>query len=90
MSIRTDLAIECIDFARETLPQGGSVPLAWSENGMTVITAVEIREEEAANRFGKPVGHYVTIETSGFEAVPLQILRHEVEADRRTDQNVSS
>ncbi|WP_077532680.1 GPR endopeptidase [Massiliimalia massiliensis] len=66
MSIRTDLAIECIDFAGETLPQG-IITNEKNENGMT-ITAVEIKEEEAANRIGKPVGHYVTIETDGFEA----------------------
>ncbi len=39
MSIRTDLAIECIDFAKEALPTGGSLPLARNENGIMTNTA---------------------------------------------------
>ncbi|MBS7174578.1 GPR endopeptidase [Massiliimalia timonensis] len=70
MSIRTDLAIECIDFAKEALPKGVHTT-RMEENGITVNT-VEIRDEEAAEQLSKPVGRYVTIETSGFEAVSAQ------------------
>ncbi|OXS62528.1 GPR endopeptidase [Cohnella sp. CIP 111063] len=62
--IRTDLALE----AKEIASQGHEtpdIPGLWSEtaseDGITV-TRMEIQNDQAAQRIGKMVGHYVTLE----------------------------
>jgi len=66
-SIRTDLALE----AKEIAAQGQEtpdIPGLWSEaeskDGITV-TRMEIKDNQAAQRIGKMVGHYVTLEVPG-------------------------
>ncbi|MFB9280093.1 GPR endopeptidase [Cohnella cellulosilytica] len=66
-NIRTDLALEAKELASED--HGASeIPGLWSEtdssDGVTV-TRMEIQNEEAAQRIGKMVGHYVTLEVPG-------------------------
>lgn len=59
MAIRTDLAIECREmFAGEI---SGVESRAHDSDGITV-THVKITTQEGAERIGKPVGNYVTIE----------------------------
>ncbi|WP_080840566.1 GPR endopeptidase [Cohnella massiliensis] len=61
--VRTDLALEAREAAQTD--ENGSIPGVTSEtnkeNGITV-TRMHIQNEEGANRIGKMVGHYVTLE----------------------------
>jgi len=63
-NIRTDLALE----AKEIATQGEgapAIPGLWSEtetNEGITVTRMEIKDDQAANRIGKMVGHYVTLE----------------------------
>lgn len=61
MEGRTDLALE----AAQAVQGASRLPGVWSEereeDGVKV-TAVEIRDEEAAKAVGKPMGRYVTLE----------------------------
>lgn len=65
---RTDLAIERLDFAAETLPEG--VFRKDVQKGSTKITRVEIKEGSAAEILGKEIGTYITIEPTQFKSVP--------------------
>lgn len=77
MAIRTDLAVEAVEFAGENLPQG--VLQQVKEQGSIKITRVEVKEEAAAQSLGKPAGIYTTIEVASFEHT-AQNLSEEVEA----------
>lgn len=65
LAVRTDLAIECLDFAREQLPQGVRQE-NFETHGLTV-NRVTVESEEASQLLGKPVGEYLTVETSDFK-----------------------
>lgn len=66
MTSRTDLAVECLDFAKEIMPKGIEKSVE-TKNGLNVIR-VKVTDEESANIIGKPIGEYITIDTSDFKA----------------------
>ena len=63
-NIRTDLAVECLTDTGPSLPQG--VRRDTETIGQTPVTRVVIETEQAAQAIGKPVGKYVTVETTPF------------------------
>lgn len=63
MLIRSDLAIESLDFATQTLPKGITHTIE-SDFGLS-INIVEV-QEEGLSSIDKPQGTYITIETSNF------------------------
>ena len=65
MSIRTDLAVEAVEFAGEQMPEG--VVRSEEERNGVKITRVEVVDETAAQQVGKPIGKYVTVSVSSFE-----------------------
>ncbi len=65
MSSRTDLAVECLDFATEIMPKGVEKTVE-TKNGMNVIR-VKITDAQSAEVIGKPIGEYITIDTSDFK-----------------------
>ncbi|MEG0691524.1 MAG: GPR endopeptidase [Oscillospiraceae bacterium] len=76
MSNRTDLAVECLDFATEMMPKGVEKTVE-TKNGLNV-TRVKITDEQSARVIGKPIGEYITIDTSDFKA-PSDGFNNEVE-----------
>ena len=76
MSNRTDLAVECLDFATEMMPKGVKKTVE-TKNGLT-ITRVHISDENAATTIGKPMGEYITIDTSDFKS-PAAAFDNEIE-----------
>lgn len=69
MGARTDLAIESLDFAQETLPAG--IKQHNEEVGDITITTVEISDDASGEQLGKPAGTYITIEPTNFKTVPM-------------------
>ncbi len=65
MGVRTDLAVETLDFAKELSPEGVEKK-AFEKDGVEV-TQVKIVSETGARLTGKPVGEYLTVETSDFK-----------------------
>ena len=63
-NIRTDLAVECLTETGSSLPPG--VHRDTETIGQTPVTRVVIETEQAAQTIGKPVGKYVTVETTPF------------------------
>lgn len=63
-NIRTDLAVECLTETGPSLPPG--VRRDTETIGQTPVTRVVIETEQAAQTIGKPVGKYVTVETTPF------------------------
>ncbi len=63
MSIRSDLAIESLNFATQTLPKGITHTIE-SDNGLS-INIVDVLEEGIYS-INKPQGTYITIETNNF------------------------
>lgn len=59
MEIRTDLALECREMFADEI--SGVESTTRDDDGITV-THVNIKTDEGANRIGKPIGSYVTIE----------------------------
>ena len=62
-SPRTDLALEAcerLDINEDSAVEG--VMVKTRENGGTIITSVEIINEEGARVCGKPIGKYITVE----------------------------
>lgn len=59
MKIRTDLALECREMFAEEI--SGVESTSHDDDGITV-THVNIKTDEGANRIGKPIGSYITIE----------------------------
>ena len=53
MSIRTDLAVEAVEFAGEQMPEG--VVRSEEERNGVKITRVEVVDETAAQQVGKPI-----------------------------------
>lgn len=66
MSIRTDLAIEQIDFATEITPEGVKKEVI-SLNEIEV-TKISITNSNASKNLSKPIGDYVTIQVSSFNS----------------------
>ncbi len=68
MGIRTDLAVERLELAGESLPKGAKRE---EENlkGVTLVT-VHVTDEEAARKLGKPEGRYLTVECAPFRKAP--------------------
>ena len=64
MAFRTDLAMECCDTLKDSLP-GGICRSSYTFDEICVET-VEITEDEAAQALGKPKGKYITITTPHF------------------------
>ena len=60
--VRTDLAVEALELGEET--DGAALPgmrhRAFERCGIPV-TEVEILDNDAAQRLGKPIGHYLTL-----------------------------
>lgn len=79
MSIRTDLAVEGLDFAEQTMPLGikGVERSSEVKNGLK-ITRVKITSEDAGRAIGKGVGEYITVETSDFK-LPTADFNGEIE-----------
>lgn len=65
MSIRTDLAVEAVEFAGEQVPEG--VVRSEEERNGVKITRVEVVDEASARQIGKPIGKYVTVSVPSFE-----------------------
>lgn len=63
-NIRTDLAVECLTDTGPSLPSG--VRRDTETIGQTPVTRVFIETEEAAQTIGKPIGKYITVETTPF------------------------
>lgn len=79
MAIRTDLAIECREMFAEEI--SGVESQAHDSDGITV-THVKIKTQEGADRIGKPIGNYVTIEID-------EMLRDSEEVEERGSKAVS-
>ncbi len=60
---RTDLAVECIE--SENIEMHGILHHSENVNGIQ-ITRVNIQTDNAAKNLGKPIGKYVTVETTPF------------------------
>lgn len=67
MGIRTDLALERIDFSVEKLPIG--VKQSRHKKGALSVTIIDVENDVGAQSVGKPMGRYITIETKGFQTV---------------------
>lgn len=65
MQARTDLAVERLDFAREITPEGIEKEI-FEKNGLEV-TRVRVVTDTGARLIGKPVGEYITVDTSDFK-----------------------
>lgn len=63
MSIRSDLAIESLDFAREKLPKGITHTI---ENDNGLLISIVTVEKEGSSYINKAEGIYITIETNNF------------------------
>lgn len=63
-NIRTDLAVECLSETGPSLPQG--VRRENETIGQTLVTRVTIETPQGASSIGKPMGQYVTVETTPF------------------------
>ena len=68
MPVRTDLAVETLDFSRECPPQGVSKEV-FRQDGLEV-TRVRVEDEHGVAVTGKPVGDYLTVDTSDFKSAP--------------------
>ena len=66
MQPRTDLALECLDFAKDITPNGVSKE-TFTQDGVEA-TRVRIETEEGARLIGKPIGEYLTMETADFKS----------------------
>lgn len=64
MTIRTDLAMEAYEMLTEAAEELAGVGVKKEQRGDTQITRVEIETKDAAEKMGKPVGNYITIEIS--------------------------
>ena len=68
MSIRTDLAVECIDPESRTLPKG--IKRKLRKSSVCSITEIIVTDEMAGLRIGKTCGRYITVETDRLSAHP--------------------
>lgn len=65
MSIRTDLAVEALDFAAEITPKG--VKKTEEQKEGVTITKVDIETDEGSAVIGKPKGKYITVALTAFK-----------------------
>lgn len=68
MSIRTDLAVECVDSDAQRLPKG--IKRRIRKSSVCTITEIIVSDEMAGIRLGKPKGRYITVETDRLSAHP--------------------
>ncbi|MGG7176537.1 GPR endopeptidase [Clostridium paraputrificum] len=69
INVRTDLAIEARDmYKEENKEEAQGVVVEEFEDEGTLVTTVRITNEEGANKVGKPVGNYITLEIPEFTA----------------------
>lgn len=66
MNFRTDLAIEIKENIAPNLPEG--VQFHEGKKGEITVSKIEITNEEASSRMGKPVGTYITVTVPPFSA----------------------
>lgn len=66
MNFRTDLAIESTEYYGENMPEGVGTKQYTIHN--TVVTAVDIANEQGAKKLGKPIGRYITADVSAFSS----------------------
>ena len=64
MNSRTDLALECMDFAGEVSLQG--LKHRRFTQGQLACEEVTVSSPQAAERMGKPVGRYLTADPAPF------------------------
>ena len=64
MNSRTDLALECMDFAGDTSLQG--LEHRRFTQGQLACEEVTVSSSQAAERIGKPVGRYLTADPAPF------------------------
>ena len=64
MNIRTDLAMEAYELLTETADEIAGLGVKKEQINDAEITRVEVKTEDAAQKLGKPVGNYVTVEIS--------------------------
>lgn len=69
MSIYTDLAME----SRELNPELPGVMEQTEEGEGVSISRIEVETEEAAQKLGKPVGHYITLDAPELTNRPLDL-----------------
>ena len=65
-NIRTDLALEAAQLCDKSFNIEGADIKEKNIDGV-IVTDVKIKTEFAAERIGKPVGEYITIEASGIK-----------------------
>ena len=68
MSVRTDLAVECIDPESGSLPKG--ITRKIRKSPACTITEIIIEDDSAGMKIGKSRGKYITIETDRLSAHP--------------------
>ncbi len=68
MSVRTDLAVECVDAGSRSLPKG--IKRKIRKSSVCTITEIIVEDELAGLRIGKTKGRYITIETDRLSAHP--------------------
>ena len=76
MQPRTDLALECLDFAKDITPNGVSKE-TFTQDGVEA-TRVRIETEEGARLIGKPIGEYLTMETADFKSASADFEKEDV------------
>lgn len=63
INVRTDLAIESRDFYKEQNKSDiDGVIVTEEEVEGTIVTTVEITNEDGADKMGKPIGTYITLD----------------------------
>lgn len=99
MNLRTDLALEANEMYNEdknSKKLSGILSDTYKQNDI-LITNVEITSEEAARKLNKPVGHYVTMESSDLKTLNPEftekasyILKEQLEKliEKNTKENV--
>ena len=61
INVRTDLAIESRDFYKEQNKSNIDGVIVTEEDiEGTIVTTVEITDEDGANKMGKPIGTYIS------------------------------
>lgn len=70
MNYRTDLAVETQEFLEKKEKKSGQRTTGYTRKQKKIdediaVTEIEIISEEGAAAFGKPMGHYITVEVDG-------------------------
>lgn len=77
MQIRTDLAIECREMFAEEI---SGVESAKKDQDGISVTHVKITTKEGAEKIGKPIGNYVTVEINGMHLGDDDVFRRGAKA----------